>query len=150
MMPFLSSSMVVFESCQIALSYSALPESLCRIQAVTCSLCLLCTVCCCTLVRSLLQEYVKARLLQFVGEPVFAKRMYQTVEGVQRAAKEVLTEISVPAGNSSQDGATGAYSLQFRHDCRLYIARGAFTITALSCALNCLPCMSCCCYAWAC
>ena len=64
------------------------------------------------------QEYVKARLLQFVGEPVFAKRMYQTVEGVQRVAREVLTELSVPAGNSLQDGVSGAYSLQFRHECR--------------------------------
>ena len=76
-----------------------------------------------------LQEYVKARLLQFVGEPVFAKRMYQTVEGVQRVAREVLTELSVPAGNSLQDGVTGAYSLQFRHDCR-----SAFFW--LSCSLN--------------
>ena len=65
-----------------------------------------------------LQDYVKARLLQFVGEPIFAKRMYQTAEGVQRAAKEVLTELSVPAGKSLPDGASGAYTLLFRHECR--------------------------------
>ena len=65
-----------------------------------------------------LQEYVKARLLQFVGEPVFAKRMYHTIEGMQRVAREVLFELSVSAGNSLRDGDTGAYSLQFRHDCR--------------------------------
>lgn len=65
-----------------------------------------------------LQEYVKARLLQFVGEPIFAKRMYQTAEGVQRAATEVLTKLSIPAGKSLPDGASGAYTLLFRHECR--------------------------------
>lgn len=65
-----------------------------------------------------LQEYVKARLLQFVGEPIFAKRMYQTAEGVQRAAKEVLTKLSIPAGKSLPDGASGAFTLLFRHECR--------------------------------
>ena len=65
-----------------------------------------------------LQEYVKARLLQFVGEPIFAKRMYQTAEGVQRAAKEVLTKLSIPAGKSLPDGVSGAYTLLFRHECR--------------------------------
>lgn len=65
-----------------------------------------------------LQEYVKARLLQFVGEPIFAKRMYQTAEGVQRAAREVLTKLSIPAGKSLPDGAAGAYTLLFRHECR--------------------------------
>ncbi len=66
----------------------------------------------------LLQEYVKARLPQFVGEPIFAKRMYQTSEGVQRAAKEVLTELSIPAGKGLPDGVSGAYTLLFRHECR--------------------------------
>ncbi|KAA6419351.1 MAG: nitrogen regulatory P-II [Trebouxia sp. A1-2] len=65
-----------------------------------------------------LEEYVKARLLQFVAEPVFAKRMYQTPEGVHRAAKEVLTELSIPAGKSLPDGASGTYTLLFRHECR--------------------------------
>ena len=65
-----------------------------------------------------LQEYVKARLLQFVGEPIFAKRMYQTAEGVQRAAGEVLTKLSIPAGKSLPDRACGAYTLLFRHECR--------------------------------
>ena len=65
-----------------------------------------------------LQEYVKARLLQFVAEPVFAKRMYQTPEGVHRAAKEVLTELSIPAGKSLPDGVSGTYTLLFRHECR--------------------------------
>ena len=67
---------------------------------------------------SALQEYVQARLLQFVGEPMFAKRMYQTAEGVQRAAREVLTKLSIPAGKSLPDGAAGAYTLLFRHECR--------------------------------
>ena len=65
-----------------------------------------------------LQEYVKARLLQFVSEPVFAKRMYQTSEGVRRAAKEVLTELAIPAGKSLPDGVSGTYTLLFRHECR--------------------------------
>ncbi len=67
-----------------------------------------------------LQEYVKARLVQFVAEPVFAKRMYQTPEGVRRAAKEVLTELSVPPGKSLPDGVSGTYTLLllFRHECR--------------------------------
>ncbi|KAL3156040.1 PSII 6.1 kDa protein [Trebouxia sp. C0010 RCD-2024] len=65
-----------------------------------------------------LEEYVHARLLQFVGEPMFAKRMYQTAEGVQRAAREVLTKLSIPAGKSLPDGAAGAYTLLFRHECR--------------------------------
>jgi len=65
-----------------------------------------------------LQEYVKARLLQFVAEPVFAKRMYQTSDGVHRAAKEVLTELSIPAGKSLPDGVWGTYTLLFRHECR--------------------------------
>ena len=56
--------------------------------------------------------------MQFVGEPVFAKRMYQTPEGVQRAAREVLTELAIPAGKSLPDGASGAYTLLFRHECR--------------------------------
>ena len=44
--------------------------------------------------------------------------MYQTAEGVQRAAKEVLTKLSIPAGKSLPDGASGAYTLLFRHECR--------------------------------
>ena len=83
-------------------------------------------------VRYCSQEYVKARLLQFVGEPVFAKRMYQTVEGVQRAAKEVLTELSVPANNSLQDGVSGAYSLQFRHECRSAYKLACFATVIIS------------------
>ena len=65
-----------------------------------------------------LQEYVKVRLLQFVAEPVFVKRMFQTPEGVNRAAKEVLTELSIPSRKSLPDGVSGTYTLLFRHECR--------------------------------
>ena len=44
--------------------------------------------------------------------------MYQTSEGVQRAAREVLTELSIPAGKILPDGVSGAYTLLFRHECR--------------------------------
>ncbi|MCJ1422318.1 hypothetical protein MMC29_000198 [Sticta canariensis] len=66
---------------------------------------------------SLSQAFVRDRILAFVGEPAFAKRLYMTPDVMKQAATEAFAELSRPAGGAYGLESASQYRLVFRHDC---------------------------------
>ena len=68
--------------------------------------------------RSLVvQAAVQERILTFVTEPAFARRLYTTPEIVRRAAEETLRELKRPKLTHYSSHGGHSCRLAFRHTC---------------------------------
>ena len=59
---------------------------------------------------------MRSRILDFVSEQSFAKRLYASSDVVRAAAQETLAELARPAGQDSNKGSRNL-KLVFRHTC---------------------------------
>ena len=59
------------------------------------------------------QAYVRERILSFVVEPAFARRLYMAPDDVREAATEAMVELARPLDG----GSSASYKLVFRHTC---------------------------------
>lgn len=63
----------------------------------------------------MLQDYVRNRILEFVSEHAFAKKLYASPDMARAAAEETLEELGRPNSDSSREARN--LKLVFRHSC---------------------------------
>lgn len=65
----------------------------------------------------MLQGFVRDRIMTFVTEPAFSKRLYMTPDVMKQAAAEAFAELARPVGVPVGHETSSQYRLVFRHDC---------------------------------